>query len=188
MAQTKTARSNSKSTSKRTSRNGSRANGSPSKSGAGRSRSRGKTAAASSARNRSSSSARRKSGSRGSRSRSGAPAKRAATSTVAKALDRAKGPTVVKALDRAKVPAIAGGAALVGFAGGLALKNGRKRGGFGSMPRPQVNLRMPKPKGSAVKILGGAAKEIAKGGYKIGQLTSEVQKVRQAVDAQDSGK
>jgi hypothetical protein len=77
---------------------------------------------------------------------------------------------------------------LVGLAGGVALKNGRKRSGLKSMPRPKVNLSLPKPKGSTVKILGGAAKEIAKGGYKIGQLTSEVQKVRQAVEAQDSDK
>jgi len=53
------------------------------------------------------------------------------------------------------------------------------------MPSPKINLSMPKPKGSTVKILGGAAKEIAKGGYKIGQLTSEVRKVREAVEAQD---
>ena len=77
---------------------------------------------------------------------------------------------------------------MVGLAGGLALKNGKKRNGLGSMPRPKINLSMPKPKGSTVKILGGAAKEIAKGGYKIGQLTSEVQKVRQAVEGQNSDK
>jgi hypothetical protein len=88
-------------------------------------------------------------------------------------------------MQRAKGPAIAGGAALVGLAGGLALRNGRKRSRF-AMPRPNVNLRLPKPKGSTVKVLGGATKEIAKGGYKIGQLTSEVQKVRKAVEAQGS--
>ena len=48
---------------------------------------------------------------------------------------------------------------------------------------------MPKPKGkTTVKVLGGAAKEIAKGGYKVGQLASEVQKVRHAVEAQGPGK
>jgi len=66
----------------------------------------------------------------------------------------------------------------------MALKNG-KRNGRSRMHLPKVNLSMPKPKGSAVKILGGAAKEIAKGGYKVGQLTSEVRKVREAVEAQD---
>jgi hypothetical protein len=56
------------------------------------------------------------------------------------------------------------------------------------MPRPKLDLSMPKPKGSTVKVLGRAAKEIAKGGYKIGQLTSEVQKVRKAVETQNSDK
>jgi hypothetical protein len=87
---------------------------------------------------------------------------------------------VSKIADKAKVPAIAGGAALVGLAGGLALKNGKSRGLSGRMPS------LPKPKGSTVTVLGGAAKEIAKGGYAIGQLTSEVKKVRDAVEAKDT--
>ena len=122
--------------------------------------------------------ARKRSGSKASRSGGGSSAsrKRAAPSPVSKAMQRAKG------------PAIAGGAALVGLAGGLALKNGNKRSGLAAIPRPKVNLSLPKPKGSTVKILGGAAKEIAKGGYKIGQLTSEVQKVRQAVESRNSEK
>jgi hypothetical protein len=77
------------------------------------------------------------------------------------------------------VPAIAGGAALVGLAGGLALKNGKSRGLSERVPN------LPKPKGSTAKALGGAAKEIAKGGYAIGQLTSEVRRVRQAVEDKD---
>lgn len=97
-----------------------------------------------------------------------------------------------KVVEKAKGPAIAGGAALVGLAGGMALKDRRNGGGIKraakALPRPSLNLSMPKPKGSTVKILGGAAKEIAKGGYKIGQLTSEVQKVRTAVEARESGK
>jgi hypothetical protein len=82
--------------------------------------------------------------------------------------------------EKAKVPVIAGGAALVGLAGGLALKNGKSRGLSGRMPS------LPKPKGSTVKVLGGAAKQLAKGGYAVGQLTSEVRKVREAVEARDS--
>jgi hypothetical protein len=84
---------------------------------------------------------------------------------------------------KAKGPAIAGGAALMGLAGGLAMKNGSKRNGKGLSKK--LSIDFPKPKGSAVKILGGAAKEIAKGGYKIGQLTSEVRKVREAVESQN---
>lgn len=92
-----------------------------------------------------------------------------------------------KVVERAKGPAMAGGAALVGLAGGLALsKNGRKSGGLRSLPRPKLNLSMPKSRKSTAKVLGGAAKEIAKGGYKVGQLTSEVRKVREAVETKDS--
>jgi hypothetical protein len=132
---------------------------------------------ASSRRTRSSS----RSGSSGSRSSS-----RKTSSSGARKPSRSSGSqqkgtsTISKIADKAKVPAIAGGAALVGLAGGLALKNGKSRGLSGRMPS------LPKPKGSTVKVLGGAAKEIAKGGYAIGQLTSEVKKVRDAVEAKDT--
>jgi len=84
---------------------------------------------------------------------------------------------------KAKGPALAGGAALMGLAGGMAMKNGGKRNGKGLSKNLSINF--PKKKTSTVKIVAGAAKEIAKGGYKIGQLTSEVQKVRKAVETQD---
>ena len=84
---------------------------------------------------------------------------------------------------KAKGPALAGGAALVGLAGGLALKNGGKRNGKGLSKN--LSIDFPKGKGSTVKLVAGAAKEIAKGGYKIGQLTSEVRKVREAVESQN---
>ena len=132
---------------------------------------------ASSRRTRSSS----RSGSSGSRSSS-----RSSSSSGARKPSRSSGSqqkgtsTISKIADKAKVPAIAGGAALVGLAGGLALKNGKSRGLSGRMPS------LPNPKGSTVKVLGGAAKEIAKGGYAIGQLTSEVKKVREAVEANDT--
>jgi hypothetical protein len=161
MAQTKTARtraSGAKRTSSRSASNGSRAKSSK-RSGSSNSRSNGK----SSGRTRSASASRRS---------GGAARKASQPSTLSKVTEKAKG------------PAIAGGAALVGLAGGMALKNG-KRNGRSGMPRPKLNLSMPKPKGSTVKIVGGAAKEIAKGGYKIGQLTSEVRKVREAVEAKD---
>jgi hypothetical protein len=122
-----------------------------------------------------------RSGSSGSRSSS-----RSSSSSGARKPSRSSGSqqkgtsTISKIADKAKVPAIAGGAALVGLAGGLALKNGKSRGLSGRMPS------LPKPKGSTVKVLGGAAKEIAKGGYAIGQLTSEVKKVREAVEAKDT--
>jgi hypothetical protein len=132
---------------------------------------------ASSRRTRSSS----RSGSSGSRSSSRKPSSSGARKPSRSSGSQQKGTsTISKIADKAKVPAIAGGAALVGLAGGLALKNGKSRGLSGRMPS------LPKPKGSTVKVLGGAAKEIAKGGYAIGQLTSEVKKVRDAVEAKDT--
>ena len=130
---------------------------------------------ASSRRTRSSS----RSGSSGSRSSSRSSSSSGARSRSSGSQQKGTS-TISKIADKAKVPAIAGGAALVGLAGGLALKNGKSRGLSGQMP----SLR--EPKGSTVKVLGGAAKEIAKGGYAIGQLTSEVKKVREAVEAKDT--
>jgi hypothetical protein len=157
MAQTKTAGSTSKRTSGR-SPNGSRA-----RSGSSRSGSRGSSAS--------------------SRTRS---AKSKATGKAASARSSARKSSngLGNVVRRAKTPAIAGGAALVGLAGGLALNNGRKRSGF-ARARPRLNINMPRSRRSTAKVLGGAAKEIAKGGYKVGQLASEVQKVRRAVEAQD---
>ena len=159
MAQAKTARSTSKRSSGQRSPNGSRA-----KTGSGRSGS-SKSRASGNARSR----------------------KPRASAQTSSARSRARQDTgsLARVAQRAKGPAIAGGAALVGLAGGLALNNGKRRSGL-ARARPNLNLSMPKPKGSTVKILGGAAKEIAKGSYKIGQLTSEVQKVRKAVESQDS--
>jgi hypothetical protein len=164
MAQTKTARSTAKKNSRKSSSNGSRASGS-----SGRSKSSGSRAATS--RKSSAKTAGRSRAAARKTANGGADAKSAVESVV----------------KRAKGPAIAGGAALVGLAGGLALNNGKKRNGLIGKGRPKVSLNLPKPKGSTVKILGGAAKEIAKGGYKVGQLTSEVQKVRKAVETQGSG-
>jgi hypothetical protein len=80
---------------------------------------------------------------------------------------------IAKAADKAKVPAIAAGAALAGVAGGVVLgRNGKSRG---------MNLPGLRSRESMVKLLGTGAKEIGKAGYKIGQLTSEVRKVREAV-------
>jgi hypothetical protein len=76
---------------------------------------------------------------------------------------------LTKVTDKAKVPAIAAGAALAGVAGGVLVGRNGKTGG--------MNL----PRKSMLKVLASGAKEIGKAGYKIGQLTSEVRKVREAV-------
>ena len=123
------------------------------------------------------------------RSKSGSsraqPRSKSGASSRARKQPSARQSNVAAMAHKAKGPAIAGGAALMGIAGGIALSNGRKSNGRSPRLPKNLSLNMPKPKGSAVKILGGAAKEIAKGGYKIGQLTSEVRKVREAVESQN---
>ena len=82
---------------------------------------------------------------------------------------------------KGKTPIVAGAAAVAGFAGGAALRrtNGRKVLGKRIPP-----IRMPHVrKGpSAGKALASTASEIGKAGYKLGQLTSEVRKVREQVE------
>jgi hypothetical protein len=88
---------------------------------------------------------------------------------------RRSGQAVAKTASRAKVPLIAGGAAVAGLAGGVALaQNGKSRKG----------LRLPALGGrtSMADALMSAAKEIGKAGYKAGELSTEVRKVREQVD------
>jgi hypothetical protein len=76
-----------------------------------------------------------------------------------------------------KTPIIAGAAAAAGFAGGAVLtRNNPGRRVLGvRMPRMS---RTPSPG----KALASAASEIGKAGYKVGQLTSEVRRVREQVE------
>jgi hypothetical protein len=83
---------------------------------------------------------------------------------------RNTGGTIANVADKAKVPLVAGGAALAGLAGGAALA-GRGRKGM-SLPRLRNG-------GPAAKAFGSAAKEVAKTGYRVGELTAEVRKTRE---------
>jgi hypothetical protein len=78
---------------------------------------------------------------------------------------------------------IAGGAALAGLAGGIALsRNGSRRKVLG-MPMPRVGGGSTrKALDGAATAFGEAAKEIGKAGYQVGQLTSEVRRVRERID------
>jgi hypothetical protein len=127
------------------------------------------------------SSSQRTKGSTSARSRNARPAgarsasqgKRSAARNRSQTAERRRD-AIANATDKAKVPAIAVGAALAGVAGGVALgRNGK----------PRVSLPSLGSRKSMVKLLGGSAKEIGKAGYRIGQLTSEVRKVREAVSA-----
>ena len=78
---------------------------------------------------------------------------------------RGAGGAVTTAAAKARVPLLAGGAALAGTLGGVALGNaagkrgGRKMLGIGPLARPKVKIRSPKPK---VKIRSQDVASVAK--------------------------
>jgi hypothetical protein len=85
---------------------------------------------------------------------------------------------VGSAASKAKVPLMAGGAALAGLAGGVAI-------GARSMRRRKV-LGIPVPRRSVLKSstknLAHAAENVGKAAGQMGELTSEVRRTRQAMD------
>jgi hypothetical protein len=96
---------------------------------------------------------------------------------------RSTASTVSTAADKARVPLMAGGAAVAGLVGGAALAGRNRRGRkVLGMPVPR-GLSMPRPRngGSTAKALGSAAKEVAKAGYRFGELTTEVRKTREQI-------
>jgi hypothetical protein len=100
---------------------------------------------------------------------------------------------MAKFASKAKGPALAGGAALVGLAGGAALSKSRSRGVRGrvSALKPsklgsKVSGRMPKPD-TAVRAVGSAAGEVARRSSRIGQVAAEVQKASEAIDGRSKG-
>ena len=91
--------------------------------------------------------------------------------------------------DKAKVPAAAGGAALLGLAGGVALSRTKQRKGvFARIPKPSVkmpkvkapNISMPKPD-SALKTISSAAGQVAERSEGVGQVAAQVQKASDAI-------
>ena len=100
--------------------------------------------------------------------------------------------TLGKVASKAKAPALAGGAALVGLAGGIALnRNGKKRSGILShLPSPGSTvskLKLPKPKrpevdpDAALKGLGKAAETVAARSRQVGDVAGQVQRASDAI-------
>jgi len=115
-------------------------------------------------------------------SRSGAASKTASRNGT----ERSK---LAKFAEKAKTPAAAGGAALVGLAGGLALsRNKRRKGVIGRIGKPNVKLpkvkapkmSMPKPD-SALKAVSHAAGEVAERSHRVGQVAFGVQMASDAI-------
>jgi hypothetical protein len=113
-------------------------------------------------------------------SRRGSPSRRGSTRRRPTRRTRRRLSEVVS---KAKTPLIAGGAALAGAAGGMALsRNGTRRKVLGvAMPHIDFSGDTRKALGGATRAFGNAAKELGKAGYQLGQLTSEVRRVRERV-------
>jgi hypothetical protein len=86
---------------------------------------------------------------------------------------------VGKAASKAKTPLVAGGAALAGVAGGLALASrGMRRRKVLGLPVPRRSILK-----SSSKDLASAAKNAGKLGQQLGELTTEVRNTREAIDS-----
>jgi hypothetical protein len=89
---------------------------------------------------------------------------------------------ITSVASKAKTPAMVGGAALAGLAGGIAASrnsSGRKVLGVPMPGRQSTSKAM----GKAANAFGSAAKELGKTGYQVGQLTSEIRRVRERVES-----
>jgi hypothetical protein len=88
------------------------------------------------------------------------------------------GHAVGDAASKAKTPLLAGGAALAGLAGGVAI-------GARGMRRRKV-LGVPVPRRSVIKSssrdLASAAKDVGRLGQQMSELTSEVRRTRETID------
>ena len=88
------------------------------------------------------------------------------------------GKSVGKAASKAKVPLVAGGAAIAGAAGGMALaasKQGKKGGLSKAMTRrPKIKIDT----GNVAK----AAKEVGNFSAQVGELANELQRARESAD------
>jgi len=92
---------------------------------------------------------------------------------------------------KAKVPMIAGGVALAGLTGVALSRNGRGKSalpGIGkkrtpvampSISMPKVSRPTRKALGATAKAFGDVAVEVGKAGYRVGELASEVRRVRE---------
>jgi hypothetical protein len=148
--------------------------------------SKAKTSNASKANPSKAKSSKPKSGKPSSRKRNSKPAPVKAAGNAAEAVGNATGKAThavgnatgkaTHAVGKAKVPLLAGGAALAGAAGGLALGARQARRGKGiakAIPRrPQMKVRS--------KDLASAAKDVGTFGAQLGSLANELQRARES--------
>lgn len=85
------------------------------------------------------------------------------------------------AASKLKGPALAGGAALLGLAGGVAL--GSSRSG-----RKMMGMRVGNGVGNASKNLADASKNVGRFGDNLGQFAAEMQAIREAIENGSKGR
>lgn len=88
------------------------------------------------------------------------------------------GKTVSKAASKAKTPLLAGGAALAGAAGGMAIGAMRSRH---AQSRKVLGMKMPQPKRVKLRSrdVARAAKEVGSFSQSVGELATELRHVRE---------
>lgn len=106
------------------------------------------------------------------------PKKRSAPKRSTKSSSKPKAASNGKVADKVKMPLVAGGAALAGAAGGLALASTKqaKKSRFGS-----ALVRKPRLKLDS-KDVAKAAKEVGNFGAQVGELATELQRARESAD------
>jgi hypothetical protein len=135
-----------------------------------------------------SSSSRARSASKSRRSSDGAAPLETVKSTVLGGAEKA-GDAIGSVASKTKTPALAGGAALAGLAGGLAIaaRGGRRKVLGMPVPgtrRPLVKVKAPRRTAKGVsKDLMKAAGDIGSAGRQAGELASEVRLVRQQLES-----
>jgi hypothetical protein len=94
------------------------------------------------------------------------------------------GQTVGKAASKAKTPLLAGGAALAGAAGGIAIEAMRSRR---SHPRKVLGIKLPRGKRMRVRSrdVAKAAKKVGTLGQQVGELATELRHAREETGGSD---
>jgi hypothetical protein len=97
---------------------------------------------------------------------------------------------LARVASKAKAPALAGGAALVGFAGGAAVSRARRRNGLRGRVAglgSSIQRKLPR-RDTAARTVGNVAGEVARRSTRVGQIASEVQKATEWIDSRSRGK
>ena len=95
--------------------------------------------------------------------------------------------TIGTIAEKAKGPALAGGAALLGIAGGVAMTRKRKRSSvLGRIPTPKLKAPSLPKSDAVVKAVSQAAGQVADGSHRVGEVAAQVQRASEAINGSRS--